>query len=110
MYIIYPQKRTFMKIFLYINDFCMCAIRPSCVHTGIPGDHKLHILFPHRYILEVCSQKSPKQLVYLFGNKFLVYKYNIFKDTDITLHPSNGISIKHTPSSFFFLHDASDQT
>jgi hypothetical protein len=66
VYIIYPQKRTFTKIFLYINDFCICAIRPSWLHTRHTWwSHKLHILFAHRYILEVCSQKSPKQLVYV---------------------------------------------
>lgn len=55
VYIIYPQNHMFKKIFLYINDFCTCAIRPSWLHTDIPGDHKPYILFAHRYILEVCS-------------------------------------------------------
>lgn len=98
-----PTKRTFTKIFLYINDFCMCAIRPSWVHTGIPGDLTNCIFHLHTGTYSRFAVKSRlSSLCICQVTAFLVYKYNIFKDTDVTLHPSNGIRIKHTPSSFFF--------
>ena len=95
VYIIYPQKRMFTKIFLYINDFCMCAIRPSWLHTDIPGDHTNCIFYlPTGTYSRFAVKSRLSSLCICQVTAFLVYKYHIFKDTDITLHPPNGICIE----------------
>jgi hypothetical protein len=103
VYIIYPQKRMFTKIFLYINDFCMCAIRRSCLHTDIPGGHTNCIFYlPPCTYSRFAVKSRLSGLCMCKVTAFLVYKYHIFKDIDITPHPPNGISTNRTPFSFFF--------
>jgi hypothetical protein len=98
-------KYTHKNVCLRKYSFTLISARVQFVQVGWQtdeADHTNYIFYlPTGTYLRFAVKSHPSSWCICYVTACLVYKYHIFKDNDITLHPPHGVSIKHTPSFFF---------